>query len=278
VACLQCHGDGVYRGKDASCVSCHRSAYDGTTDPAHGAARFPLECASCHTTTAWQPASFDHGTTSFPLTGAHRAVSCQSCHADGVYAGKSTACVACHQSDYNGTSDPGHLAAQFSTDCTVCHTTTAWSGATFNHNGTAFPLTGAHVAATCAQCHGDGVYAGKSTACLACHQSDYNGTTDPNHVAAQFPTTCGDCHTTSLWSGARFDHDAPYFPIYSGAHAGRWATCATCHTNSADFRVFTCLSCHEHAKSTMDSKHAGQGGYVYESQACYTCHPRGRAG
>ncbi|HET9039456.1 MAG TPA: hypothetical protein VFN40_04765, partial [Gemmatimonadales bacterium] len=67
-------------------------------------------------------------------------------------------------------------------------------------------------------------------------------------------------------------------PIYSGAHAGRWASCATCHTNAANFQAFTCLTCHEHAKSTMDSKHSGRSGYVYDSQACYSCHPRGRAG
>jgi hypothetical protein len=275
--CLQCHGDGIYRGKDAACASCHQSAYDGTTDPSHRAAQFPTTCATCHTTTAWQPASFDHSATAFPLTGAHRAVSCVSCHGDGVYVGKSSACASCHQPDYDGTTDPSHRAAQFSTDCTVCHTTTTWSGATFDHAASAFPLTGAHVAATCQQCHGDGVYAGKNTACVSCHQSAYDGTTDPAHQGAQFPTTCQDCHTTTAWSGARFDHDAPYFPIYSGAHAGRWASCATCHTNAANFQAFTCLTCHEHAKSTMDSKHSGRSGYVYDSQACYTCHPRGRA-
>jgi len=277
VRCLDCHGDGVYRGKVSACAACHQSAYDGTTDPAHRAANFPTTCATCHTTTAWQPASFEHSATQFPLTGAHRAVTCQQCHGDGVYAGKTTACIGCHQADYDRTTDPNHRAGVFPTDCTACHTTTAWQPASFDHSKTAFPLTGAHVALTCQQCHGDGVYAGKSTACASCHQSAYNATTDPSHQAAQFPTTCESCHTTSTWSGAKFDHDTPYFPIYSGAHAGRWATCATCHTVASSFASFTCLTCHEHSRSLMDGAHQGRSGYVYDSQACYSCHPRGRS-
>lgn len=275
VQCQQCHGDGVYRGKNSACVSCHQADYDRTADPNHRTAQFPTECASCHTTTSWGGAVFDHSATAFPLTGAHRAVACQECHGDGVYHGKSTACVSCHQADYDRTTDPNHRSAQFPTDCTGCHTTTNWDGAGFDHSTTAFPLTGAHTAATCQQCHGDGLYQGKSTVCIACHQADYDGTTDPNHRTAQFPTDCASCHTTSGWPGATFDHDARSFPIYSGAHRGEWTTCSTCHTNSANYQVFTCLTCHEHNQSSMDSKHSGRSGYSYNSQACYSCHPRG---
>ena len=41
----------------------------------------------------------------------------------------------------------------FPTDCSLCHSTINWTGATFDHSKTTFPLTGAHVAAPCAQCH-----------------------------------------------------------------------------------------------------------------------------
>jgi len=42
--------------------------------------------------------------------------------------------------------------------------------------------------------------------------------------------------------------------------------------------VFDCLSCHPHDdKATTDSQHQGRNGYVYESNACYDCHPRGRS-
>jgi hypothetical protein len=128
---------------------------------------------------------------------------------------------------------------------------------------------------SCGQCHGDGVYAGKPVACAACHQSAYDGTTDPNHRAAGFPVTCADCHTTTTWDGARFDHDATFFPIYSGAHRGQWTSCASCHTNATSFASFTCLTCHRQAET--NGHHAEVGGYRYDSQACYSCHPSGRA-
>jgi hypothetical protein len=157
----------------------------------------------------------------------------------------------------------------------MCHTTVTWTGATFDHVGTSFPLTGAHVAVACQQCHGDGVYAGKSTACVSCHQAAYDTTTDPNHALAQLPTDCTSCHTTTTWTGARFTaHDASWFPIYSGAHRGRWSSCSTCHNVASDYGQFTCLSCH--AKNETDGHHSGVGGYSYTSQACYSCHANGR--
>ncbi len=274
-SCAGCHADGVYRGKPASCVSCHRTEYDGTTNPSHVASSFPTTCTTCHTTTAWAGAVFDHGTTAFPLTGAHRAATCSNCHGDGVYQGKSTACQSCHQTEYAATTQPPHAASGIGTTCTSCHTTTAWAGGTYNHSTTAFPLTGAHTAVTCAGCHSDGVYRGKSMACASCHQTDYNQTTNPNHAAASFPTTCSSCHSTATWIGATFNHDAQWFPIYSGKHRGKWSTCATCHTSPTNFQVFTCLSCHEHRQTEMDDKHRGRSGYKYDSQSCYACHPRG---
>ncbi len=275
--CQSCHGDGVYHGKPTTCVSCHQTDYTGTTGPPHQAAGFPTTCATCHTTVTWIGAVFNHSATQFPLTGAHLATPCQSCHGDGVYQGKPTTCVSCHQTDFNGTTSPPHQAAGFATTCATCHTTVTWIGAVFNHSTTQFPLTGVHATTPCQACHGDGVYQGKPTTCVSCHQTDYAGTTNPNHQSAGFPTDCASCHTTTTWLGATFDHDGQFFPIYSGRHRGTWSTCADCHTNSASFAQFTCLTCHEHSKSSMDSKHQGRSGYSYNSTACYSCHPRGRA-
>jgi len=273
--CLECHGDGVYSGKPTSCVSCHQQDYNGTTAPNHQASGFPPDCLACHTTTRWPSAVFQHSTTQFPLTGAHLAVTCQDCHADGVYRGKPTACMTCHQPDYNATTTPPHLALAFPADCTQCHTTAAWPGGIYNHSTTRFPLTGAHVATACVSCHIGGAYRGTATTCAGCHLPDYNATTNPRHSTAMFPTDCVSCHSTATWIGAQFNHDAQYFPIYSGAHRNKWSTCADCHTNSQNYAVFTCLSCHEHRKSEMDSKHQGRAGYSYTSTACYSCHPRG---
>jgi hypothetical protein len=269
VLCANCHGDGVYRGKSTACASCHTKDYNATTDPPHASTGFPMTCEGCHNTTTWVGATFDHNTTRFPLTGAHKPLACNSCHGDGVFAGKSTQCVSCHLDKYNATTDPKHSNAGFSTDCTTCHTTTAWSGATFNHSTTQFPLTGAHVPLDCNACHGDGVYRGKSTACVSCHLTDYNGTNNPPHATAGFPSTCATCHTTTAWAGATFNHT--YFPTNHGNANG---TCSTCHTNSANYAVFTCTTCH--AQGTTDSHHRQVSGYRYDSNACYSCHPRGR--
>ena len=273
--CMQCHADGVYKGKPTACVSCHQPEFDNSTDPNHKAALFPTTCATCHTTTKWPGVPYNHSATQFPLTGAHIPLRCKDCHADGVYKGKPTACVSCHQTDYAKTSKPPHQTNGIGTNCASCHTTTQWPGGTFDHTTTPFPLTGTHATTPCMQCHSDGVYKGKPTTCVSCHQADYNATTNPNHTAAHFPTTCASCHNTTQWPGATFNHDGQFFPIYSGNHKGQWASCATCHTNPADYLVFTCLSCHEHSQIIMDPKHSQVNGYQYNSTKCYSCHPRG---
>lgn len=273
--CMQCHADGVYKGKPTTCVSCHQPDYDNSTDPNHKAALFPTTCAGCHNTTKWPGAPFNHSATLFPLTGAHIPLRCKDCHADGAYKGKPTTCVSCHQTDYNKTTQPPHQAAGFPTTCASCHTTTQWPGALFDHNATPFPLTGTHATTPCMQCHADGVYKGKPTTCVSCHQPDYNATTNPNHLAAHFPTTCASCHNTLRWDQATFNHDGQFFPIYSGNHKGQWATCSTCHTNPADYTAFTCLTCHQHAQASTDQNHSQVNGYQYNSTKCYSCHPRG---
>ncbi|MCU0223366.1 MAG: hypothetical protein MUF27_04710 [Acidobacteria bacterium] len=279
LSCSQCHFDGVYDGKPTDCYSCHRKDYDGATDPNHRLAGFPTDCTLCHTgTTSWSGATYNHQTTGFPLTGAHTTLACAACHADGVYDGKSTACASCHQPDYDRTTDPNHRAAGFAATCQDCHTTVTWDGARFDHSGTSFPLTGAHVPLGCNSCHSDNVYDGKSTACASCHQADYDRTTDPNHRTARFPTDCALCHTTIQWPGARFEHDAQYFPIYSGKHSGKWSRCSDCHTNSNNYAEFSCLGCHPHSdRGKTDGDHRDEPGYRYESRACYQCHPQGRA-
>ncbi len=273
--CVACHANG-YQNIPTDCYSCHQTAYNGVTDPNHVQNNFDHNCTICHTTTGWSPATFDHSNTTFPLTGAHTSLQCVACHANG-YQNIPTDCYSCHQTAYNGVTDPNHVSDNFSYICTQCHTTTGWSPATFNHNQTSFPLTGAHVSLQCLSCHANG-FDNTPTDCFACHQSDFNGATNPNHQSAGFPTQCVMCHNTSAWSPSTFNHDAQYFPIYSGNHRGRWSTCSQCHTNPSDFSTFECILCHEHNRTDTDSHHQGVPGYQYNSQACYNCHPRGSGG
>ena len=271
VACATCHVGGNFTTVSTACYSCHSKDYQGTTNPPHAASGFPQDCSLCHTTTNWSGATFNHNSTPFPLTGAHSSVACATCHVNNNFTNLSTACYSCHQKDYQGTTNPNHASAGFPQDCSVCHSTTSWAGATFDHSKTPFPLTGAHASVACASCHVNNTFAGTPTDCYSCHKPDYTGTTNPNHVAAGFPTTCATCHTTAAWTGATFNHT--YFPMN---HGNAKSVCATCHTNSANYAVFQCTGCHTQAQTT--NNHQGVKGYVWNSANCYQCHPSGNGG
>jgi hypothetical protein len=276
VQCITCHVNNQFAGTPTGCYSCHSADFKGTTNPNHVTAGFPQDCSVCHSTANWNGATFNHSTTGFALTGAHVPLTCNTCHVNNNYALTDPSCAACHTKDYNNTTNPAHAAAGFPTTCATCHTTTSWAGATFNHTTTGFALTGAHVNVACNLCHVNGKFAGTPTDCYSCHKTEYQGTTNPNHVTAAFPTTCQTCHTTTAWTGAVFNHT--WFPIYSGTHAGKWTTCADCHTNSADYSVFACINCHAHDKTSTDAHHSGVRNYVYNSANCYACHPTGNGG
>jgi len=284
VACTTCHTDNYAGTLPTNCYGCHQKDYQNTATmgggvPNHVTANFPQDCSQCHTTTNWLNATFNHNNTSFPLTGAHTSVACATCHTDNYAGTLPTTCIGCHQQDYNNTATmgggvPNHVSLGYPSDCTVCHTTTTWLNATFNHNNTPFPLQGPHVNVPCTQCHINGVFAGTPTDCYSCHKADYAGTTNPNHTAAGFPTTCTTCHTTWVttnWLGATFNHT--WFPMN---HGGANGVCSTCHTNPNDFSVFQCTNCH--TKAQTDPNHSGVKGYVYNSANCYQCHKNGGGG
>ncbi len=133
-----------------------------------------------------------------------------------------------------------------------------------------FALVGDHATAACASCHVNGVYKGTPRTCVGCHQTQYNATRDPNHAAAGFPTSCDSCHRAAdtSWDRGTFTHRFPR----TGRHN---VSCAQCHTTPNNFRAFSCTVCH--TRSETDNEHRGRGGYVYESNACYSCHPQGRS-
>ncbi|MCA9292908.1 MAG: hypothetical protein KDA20_03750 [Phycisphaerales bacterium] len=268
--CNACHGSNVYHGLPSDCVTCHLADYQGTTNPNHQTNGFSTDCEICHhSNNTWQGATFSHPS-SFPLTNGHAGLDCTDCHVGGVYTGLSTQCNACHNDDYTATTDPRHASAGFNTVCQACHNTTRWDTANYTHTS-AFPLTNGHAGHNCNACHGSNVYHGLPSDCASCHIADYNATTDPDHGNFGFPTDCELCHhSTSTWSGATFNHQ---FPINSGAH--RNLNCSDCHTVPGS-SAFSCIDCHEHRQSRMDDKHSDVNGYVWQSQACYSCHPNGR--
>ncbi len=272
-SCATCHKNGVYRGTPRDCIGCHQAEYNATKNPPHAPAGFSTSCESCHrpTDAQWTGASFNHNSV-FPLVGTHATQACVACHKNNVYKGTPRDCVGCHLSEYNATKNPPHAAAGFSTACDSCHrpTDARWTGVTFNHS-TVFALVGVHASQACTACHVNGVYKGTPRACVGCHLANYNATRNPNHATAGFPTTCDSCHkpTDTTWQQGKFAHTQ--FPLTSRHNV----PCAQCHTTPNNFQVFSCTVCH--TRSETDSHHRNRPGYVYESNACYSCHPNGKA-
>jgi hypothetical protein len=273
--CFACH-EGNYNGTPNSCFGCHAEDYNQTTDPSHLASQFPTECTLCHTESAWEPSNFNHNETIFPLTGAHTTTLCADCHENG-YTGTTTICSECHEADFNQATNPNHVELAIPDDCESCHTTNPnWQPALFPVHNEYYPLVGAHsqIAADCFVCH-EGNYNSTPSTCYGCHADDYNQTNDPPHQTAQFPTDCELCHTQTAWEPSTFNHDALYFPIYSGEHEDEWDQCSDCHTNPGNYAIFDCLGCHDQAST--DREHDEVTGYIYNSIACLDCHPRGSA-
>ena len=278
--CSSCHPSASslrFEPLGVECIDCHMADYQAATDPNHVEGNLGTECTDCHSMMAysWAGEGFTH--LSFPLNAGHDIQDCNKCHAAGGFTGTPTDCYACHQQAYLATTNPAHQAAGFSTDCMFCHTTApGWTPANFDH--TSFPLTEGHTGVDCAQCHDVNNFANVSSECFSCHQEDYTGAANPNHIAADISTNCLECHTTLPdWKPADFPiHDAQFFPIYSGKHQGEWDNnCTQCHQDLNNYATFTCLSCHEHSQADMDDKHSGETDYQYNSLACLDCHPMG---
>ena len=278
LSCIECHSSGslmVFDRVGNECINCHLDDYASTQSPNHQIAGFSTDCTECHSPFGfgWDSENINHDF--FPLTGGHNIQDCTECHTTPNYSDTSPDCVNCHNDDYASTQNPNHSTSGFSTDCASCHSTNpGWMPATINHDF--FPLTGGHNIQDCTECHTTPNYSDASPECVACHQSDYDQTNNPNHLAANFPTDCVACHTTNPgWSPATFDHDAQYFPIYTGKHRQGevWNDCVECHANPASYADFACFTCH--LKPEMDDKHSEENGYEYVSTACLDCHPNG---
>jgi hypothetical protein len=145
------------------CASCH------TKDDAHKG-EFGSGCGTCHTTQGWTPATFDHSKTKFPLTGGHAGLACTKCHANAVFTTLSTTCVSCHP-------DPTYHVGLFTNmTCDQCHTTAAWSPATFNLPHPAGNCGDQncidHHRSTCNDCHPVSL---PTFSCLKCHDSNTPG-------------------------------------------------------------------------------------------------------
>jgi hypothetical protein len=241
VDCEQCHAkDETPRSAPSDCKACHE-----VDDPHRGS--LGLQCGTCHETANWTGGKFDHSTTEFPLRGAHRETECAGCHPSERYAETPEPCVGCHRVDDAHDGERGER-------CGDCHAETEWKKAKFDHDTTALPLRGAHVAVGCVDCHASDVNAPLEVACVACHAED------DVHKGEQ-GERCETCHDERDWAEqVRFDHDLARFPL-AGMHSV--TACEACHS-SGRYRDTPrdCIACHR-----SDDAHEGRLG-----ERCVDCH------
>jgi hypothetical protein len=295
VPCASCHVNGNYSLQiaptDCGSSQCHLTTWQQTNNPVHstvGPAFAVANCASCHTTKGWNSASFNHSVTGFTLTGTHASPTptpCASCHVGNNYTLNSTDCIGCHMAAWQSTATiggnvPNHITAGFpNSQCATCHDTLLWADGKFDHGATGWPLQGAHVTTPCALCHmGANAFAltSANTDCYGCHQAAWLSTQTlggqvPNHIAAQFSTSCVTCHTTWVttgWLGAILS--AANHTWFRIPHNG--SVCSDCHLVSTNYATFSCINCHTRTAHQPGMSHPNVSGYVYGATSCYNCH------
>ncbi len=290
VDCQSCHRNqqqGDFAMLTTDCISCHQQDYLATENPNHVANSFMTNCQECHEMNDWSPAFLGSHDVFFPIfSGKHNGAwdECRTCHPNPTSFMEFT-CLNCHEHRQPEMDDKHRGISGYayeSTACLSCHPHGSGEGGIENHDVDFFPIfTGTHQDAwqECSECHVN-PETFQVVSCIDCHDhepvitdSKHTGITD--YVYATI--NCLFCHPNGE-KGDFQEHDNLFFPIFSGAHAGEWDECAVCHNDQNDRKVFTCLDCHEHSRIRMDDKHLGEvKNYVYESNACYDCHPRGKS-
>ncbi|MHB1686534.1 MAG: hypothetical protein ACYCVH_04060 [Ignavibacteriaceae bacterium] len=270
VDCATCHSgysNLYFPPQSVSCFSCHSKQYYATTSPNHVSAGFSTDCQDCHSLTSvtWSAENFNHSF--FPLVGGHNIPNCYACHTQGSnFKGLNTSCYSCHSATFASATNPNHIAQNFPHDCSQCHSTNNWTDATFDHNKTVFPLTGAHVSVACASCHTTG-FTSTPTDCYSCHSNSFTTASSPNHVSAGLPTTCKDCHNTSAWIPSSFNHASTGFAL-TGSHAS--LDCSSCHKGTVKGAATDCYSCHSATfASTTNPNHVTQG-FPHDCSQCHS--------
>ncbi len=285
--CTQCHERGNQLSTER-CLNCHQLLKERIEQGKglHARPEFN-KCQTCHVEhhgrdfdlIFWKNGqeAFDHQKTGYPLKGAHAKLKCQDCHnrqnitnpeqllkqgknLDKTFLGLNTKCLSCHLDEHRG---------QLETQCTKCHNFQAWKPAPgFNHDQTAFPLTGKHQKVKCEQCHAiqtdvpignDATYlrfkVERFKVCTDCHSDFHKG---------KLGTNCQSCHTTAGWkqyNKQAFNHDLTAFPL-KGQH--RFVPCEQCHRPGVNRKILkfqNCVDCHS-------DYHQGQ----LSSNQCDWCH------
>jgi hypothetical protein len=319
--CTQCHGAATgEKVNPQACLNCHKELAPRIAkgEGFHGklTAEEKNKCEKCHNEhqgrdfaiVDWGDKGkkgFDHTKAGWPLNGKHAKADCLKCHetrlvstevvktwisapehkARETFLGLGNTCVNCHFDEHRNQLQPP--------DCKQCHDESEWKKAKgFNHDKTAFALTGAHQKVDCQKCHArelDEIDRTKAfpkpvnevfsrfkpvahNNCTDCHKDVHEG---------RFGAKCTDCHVTASWKeihqggvlagGTRADrkfHESTRYPL-RGAHEN--VSCDACHGKGKkavfkNMQFAVCTDCHVDA-------HQGQLGRPGSPQIdCTRCH------
>lgn len=253
----------TYLGLNIGCLSCHKDYHQKTLSDA---------CLTCHTMEAFKPAAlFNHSKAKFQLKGKHGQVQCIKCHQTNAQNGQLTgqftglrfkSCVDCHKDVHNN---------QFGQNCMQCHTEESFKtvrnlGA-FDHNKTAFPLTGKHSPLACKSCHKTSLIAPVPHAkCTDCHADYHKGQFTQSNPNAD----CSQCHTIEGFTPTLFSiekHNQTKFPL-EGGHVS--TPCFECHKKGKDWSFRNigkkCSDCHVNIHNTEIEES------YFPQQDCQKCH------
>jgi len=212
---------------------------------------------------------FDHLSTGFELDGVHRDLPCEACHLNAVFKGTPRDCGTCHITGSQFNATPKTATHVPSTNlCAACHNTISFRpdvhfdhtqvmGSCVNcHNGTLAQGEGPTHPPTsqnCEACHTVVSWNPPKTVdhtqiplaaagfCIICHNGVQASGKKPTHLLTNLE--CGDCHLSTTWLGANFDHTG----IVTG-----------------------CFGCHNGTKAV-----GKQGNHMPTSNLCENCHTTG---
>ncbi|MFZ4520687.1 MAG: cytochrome C [Bacteroidales bacterium] len=259
VTCSSCHKTKFTNVlKFAKCVDCH-SDYHKNQFVRDG---ISPDCSQCHTVNGFSESTYtieQHNTGSFALKGAHLATPCFACHkrenakTDTTWKFRQIGkrCNDCHENTHLGIISDKYYPGG---SCESCHNESRWAAINFDHQKTAFSLSGAHAKKSCRDCHFkkdqtgtiNQEFAGLPVSCSSCHADNHQ-----KQFETDGATDCGRCHDLSAFKPAsKFDHDKTLFPL-DGKHKN--VACNKCHKVKQEkdiafvfykIKEFKCENCH----------------------------------
>ena len=195
-------------------------------------------CNFCHrvSDTSWQQALFDHARTPFPLLGRpRRRRPCVACHANNVFKGTPTTCYRLPPDRLQQFQEPATTFRPVSRQRARPATrspTPVGAQAHLQPRDDGFPLARRARDPTM---HGvprrRRVQGQRPPRASPATRSDYDSTTNPNHAAAGFPTTCETCHKATRPHVERSPSSTTPASSRSSACTPR-PPCASCHINN----------------------------------------------